>query len=118
MTTIVAQPFSQLGPQSPVEKRRIIWDFGATGWLAVGESIISAVVICTNPQVPNDPVAAAMVNGVSTVISATRGQQFIGPGGVIGSSYQATMTVQTSGGQVLSLTGNLSVALVLGVATS
>lgn len=118
MQTVVAQPFSQLGPQSPTEKRLITWDFSAVGWLAAGETILSAVVIGTNPQVPNDPVAAALVIGAATVIGASRVQQFIGQSGVLGTAYQVTCKVQTSAGQELDLTGNITIAIVLGVATA
>jgi hypothetical protein len=117
MTSVVAQPFSNLGPQSPAEKRKITWDFSAAGWLAAGETISSAVVTGTNPLTPGDPVAAAMVIGAAEVINATQVTQFIGLAGVIGTSYQFTCTINTSAGQVLSLTGNMVIAIVLGVAT-
>lgn len=91
------------------------WDF--TKELRPGETIVSAVV-AANSVVDNSDNSAAMVNGVAVVFNGKVVKQLIaGAGGTLGIQYRLTAKATTTLGQVLPLSGLLTIGPEFGVVT-
>ncbi len=93
---------SDFPPKGPGETATFSFGFAAA--LAIGETIVSAVITIA-VVTRSDPSAAAMIIG-SAQISGSQVLQLIA-NGVAGVEYELLCTITTSLGQTLQLAGNL-----------
>lgn len=112
---VVSQSGDQFSPMDPSGVEFFYWDF--TKELRPGESIMSAAVVA-NSVVDGSDNSAAMVSGVAAVLNGNVVKQLIsGAGGSLGVQYRLTAKAPTSLGQVLTLSGLLTIGPEFGVVT-
>jgi hypothetical protein len=111
---VVTQSGDAFSPMDPDGMEFFYWDF--TKELKPGESVTSAAVVAIS-TVDGSDNSAAMVNGAAVIMNGMVVRQMIAGASTPGVTYRLTAKGTTNLGQVLPLSGLLTIGPEFGVVT-